>query len=162
VRKFKLVAVGGTFDIIHKGHLELLRTAFEVGDNVVIGLSTDDFVRRMGKLHEVKPYSERLENLKKLLINMRVDFRATVTPIEDPYGPAASDPAIEAIVVSDETQHKAFEINRLREIRGLKALEIIKVPMVLAENGKPISSTRIRLGEIDEEGRLLRKDKSTW
>jgi pantetheine-phosphate adenylyltransferase len=160
VCRFKLVAIGGTFDIIHKGHIELLRTAFEIGDKVIIGLSTDDFVKRMGKHHEVKPYFERLENLRKLLIDMRVDSRAIVTPIEDPYGPAASDSAIEAVVVSDETQHRAFEINRLREVKGLRALEIVKISMVLAENGKPISSTRIRLGEIDESGRLLRKNKS--
>ncbi len=159
MRRFRLVAIGGTFDVIHKGHGELLRTAFELGDKVLIGLTTDAFVRSMGKSHSVKPYVERLEGLKKLLANMQVMSRAIITPIEDPYGPTVSDPAIEAIVVSDETYDRAFEINRLREIKGLKTLEVVKIPMVLAEDGKPISSTRIRLGEIDENGRLLRKDK---
>lgn len=155
--RFKLIAVGGTFDIIHRGHIELLRTAFNLGDRVIIGLTTDSFVKRMGKTHEVKPYVERLENLKKLLSDMRVESRAIVTPIEDPYGPAAYDPSIDAIVVSDETYVKALEINKLREARGLKPLEILKIPMVLAEDGRPISSTRVRLGEIDGEGRLLKK-----
>ncbi|MBS7611834.1 phosphopantetheine adenylyltransferase [Candidatus Bathyarchaeota archaeon] len=154
--KFRLVAIGGTFDIIHKGHRELLRSAFELGDKVLIGLTTDTFIRSMSKPHRVKPYVERLESLKKLLVDMQVVSRAIITPIEDPYGPTISDPAIEAIVVSDETCNRAFEINRIREIKGLKALKVVKIPMVLAEDGKPISSTRIRLGEIDENGRLLR------
>lgn len=160
MRRFRLVALGGTFDTIHKGHKELLLTAFSLGDIVVIGLTTDRFARSMGKAHEVKPYVERFEGLKKLLEDMRVEARAIITPIEDPYGPAAYDPAVEAIVVSDETYKKALEINRLREARGLKTLEIVNIPMVLAEDGKPISSTRVKLGEIDEDGRLLRKDKS--
>lgn len=160
MRRFRLVALGGTFDTIHKGHRELLITAFNLGDNVLIGLTTDKFARSMGKTHEVKPYVERLESLKKLLEDMRVEDRAIITPIEDPYGPAAYNPAVEAIVVSDETYSRALEINKLREARGLKTLEIVKIPMVLAEDGKPISSTRVKLGEIDEDGRLLRKHKS--
>lgn len=159
VCKFKLIAIGGTFDVIHKGHRELLRIAFELGDKVLIGLTTDAFIKSMGKTHEVKPYVDRLEDLKKLLGDMKVASRAVIIPIEDPYGPAVSDPTIEAIVVSDETYNRALEINRLREAKCLKALKVLKIPMVLAENGKPISSTRIRLGEIDENGRLLRKDK---
>lgn len=157
--KFRLIAMGGTFDVIHKGHRELLRIAFELGDKVLIGLTTDAFIRSMGKTHEVKPYVDRLEDLNKLLVDMQVASRAIIIPIDDPYGPTVSDPAIEAIVVSDETYNRAFEINSLREAKGLNALKVVKIHMVLAENGKPISSTRIRLGEIDENGRLLRKDK---
>ena len=34
--QFSLVAMGGTFDIIHKGHLVLLSNAFEISDKVII------------------------------------------------------------------------------------------------------------------------------
>ena len=156
MRRFKLVAVGGTFDVIHKGHRRLLEKAFEVGEHVVIGLTTDTFAERMGKKHRVKPYSERLRMLEKFLEDTGVSCRARVEPLNDPYGPASTDPEIEAIVVSDETYPRAVEINRIRRARGLKPLEIVRIPMVIAENGKPISSTRIRLGEIDEDGRLLK------
>ena len=61
----------------------------------------------------------------------------------------------EAIVVSEETAPKAEELNRLRAQRGLRPLELVVIPMVLAEDGKPISTTRIRAGEIDRAGRLL-------
>ena len=51
--KFSLVAMGGTFDIIHQGHLTLLANAFEISNKVIIGLTSDEFVQKKGK----KPYS---------------------------------------------------------------------------------------------------------
>lgn len=39
----KVVITYGTFDILHAGHVNLLRRARELGDRLVIGLSTDDF-----------------------------------------------------------------------------------------------------------------------
>ena len=46
MKEFKKVAVGGTFDQLHRGHRALLGKAFEVGDKVVIGLTSDAFVER--------------------------------------------------------------------------------------------------------------------
>ena len=47
--KYDLVALGGTFEIIHKGHLELLRKAFSISSNVIIGLTSDDFAEKKRK-----------------------------------------------------------------------------------------------------------------
>ena len=48
--KFSLIAMGGTFDIIHRGHLTLLTKAFEISDKVIIGLTSDEFVQKKQKL----------------------------------------------------------------------------------------------------------------
>ena len=40
---FDIVATGGTFDILHKGHYMLLLKAFEVGRHVIIGVSSDNY-----------------------------------------------------------------------------------------------------------------------
>jgi len=154
---FRVVAVGGTFDELHRGHRALLRRAFEVGDHVLIGLSSDEFAGRMGKPHEVAPYERRLRELKALLMEWGVDGRAEIIPLNDPYGVTLSNGHVEAIIVSRETEPKAQEINEKRAAKGLPPLQIIVVEMVLAEDGLPISTTRIRRGEIDREGRLLRR-----
>jgi pantetheine-phosphate adenylyltransferase len=64
-------------------------------------------------------------------------------------------PDLDAILVSSETLLGAARINELRRWRGLNELEVIHVELVMAEDGKPVSTTRIRSGEIDREGRVL-------
>lgn len=155
--KFKVVAVGGTFDELHKGHKTLLMTAFNYGENVLIGLCTDEFARKLCKKHEVAPYEERVKELSKFLEEMGVSARAKIIPLSDPYGLTITSRKIEALVVSRETEPRAREINVLRERNGLPPLKIIVIDMVLAEDQIPISTTRIKRGEIDREGRIIVK-----
>ena len=68
MKEFKKVAVGGTFDQLHKGHRALLRKSFEVGEKVVIGLTSDSFVARMGKPHITASYEERRRELEAFLL----------------------------------------------------------------------------------------------
>ena len=154
MKRFKAVAVGGTFDQFHKGHLALLMKAFEVGEHVLIGLSSDEFARELRKPHKVASYEERLSDLKSFLKGHGLLDRAEIVTLHDPYGVTLSEGCVEAIVVSRETEPTAREINEKRRSRRLQPLEIIVIEMVPAENHAPISTTRIREGEIDREGRL--------
>ena len=45
-------------------------------------------------------------------------------------------------------------ISDIRKSRGLAPIQIVEIPFVLAEDGEPISSLRIRYGEIDAHGKL--------
>ena len=156
MKRFKAVAVGGTFDEFHKGHRALLMKAFEVGERVLIGLSSDEFARELRKPHKVASYEERLEDLKRFLKRRGLLDRAEIVTLHDPYGVTLSEGCVEAIVVSRETEPTAHEINEKRRARGLQPLEIIVIEMVPAENHVPISTTRIRRKEIDREGRVLK------
>ena len=40
---FDTVATGGTFDIMHRGHYTILLKAFDVGKQVIIGISSDEY-----------------------------------------------------------------------------------------------------------------------
>lgn len=130
--------------------------AFEVGNRVLIGLCSDDFARKLRKPHEVATYEERLEDLKDFLRRHGVLDRAEVIPLRDPYGVTLSSGCVDAIVVSRETEPRAYEINEKRRARGLPPLGIVVIEMVPAEDHVPISTTRIRRREIDHEGRLLK------
>lgn len=156
MKKFRKVAVGGTFDELHKGHRRLLAKAFEIGEIVLIGLCTDEFVRKMGKPHITAPYEVRLRELQDFMKKSKLNAKTEIIPLSDPYGNTLTDKCIEALVVSEETEKIALKINQKRSQRQLPPLKIITINMVPAENYKPISTTRIREGEIDREGHLLR------
>jgi len=155
-RKFNVVAVGGTFDEFHKGHRALLMKALEVGNRALIGLSSDEFAKKLRKPHKVAAYEKRLEGLKDFLGRHGVLDRVNVIPLRDPYGVTLSSGCVDAIVVSRETETRAHEINEKRRARGLPPLGIVVIEMVPAEDYVPISTTRIRRREIDREGRLLK------
>ncbi|MCW4053586.1 MAG: phosphopantetheine adenylyltransferase [Candidatus Bathyarchaeota archaeon] len=156
MKKFRKVAVGGTFDELHKGHRILLAKAFEVGEIVLIGLCTDEFVRKMGKPHVTAPYEARLKELQAFLKKSNLGGKTEIIPLKDPYGNTLTEKCIEALVVSEETEKTALKINQKRSEAQLPLLTIITISMVPAENYKPISTTRIRQGEIDREGHLLK------
>lgn len=156
MKKYEKVAVGGTFDELHRGHKALLNKAFEIGEKVVIGLSSDEFVTKMGKAHKTATYVERLKDLGLFLKKSGLAEKAEIVPLNDPYGLTISGKGLDALVVSKETESIADKINKIRVQAGLVPLKIITVHMVLAENSSPISTTRIRKGEIDRNGHLIK------
>ena len=60
-KNYSKVAVGGTFDKFHDGHKKLLSTAFEIGDRVEIGVTSDAFGGLKGNIDSCE---ERMKNLK--------------------------------------------------------------------------------------------------
>ena len=157
MKKFRKVAVGGTFDEFHRGHRVILMKAFEIGEHILIGLCTDEFVERMGKPHATASYEERLKELRAFLKALGLSDKTEIVPLNDPYGSTLTDTCIEALVVSEETEKTAIKINQKRSKAQLPPLTIVTISMVPAENYKPISTTRIREGEIDREGHLLKR-----
>jgi pantetheine-phosphate adenylyltransferase len=156
MKKYKKVAVGGTFDELHRGHKALLNKAFEVGDKVVIGLSSDSFVLKMGKPHKTASYEERRKELLTFLADSNLTKRAEIVTLDDPFGSTMTGEGLEALVVSKETLKTAERINEKRQKTGLSPLKLVIVNMVPAENNSPISTTRIRSGEIDRNGHMLK------
>jgi len=154
-KKFSTVLVGGTFDQLHKGHRALIMKTFEVGERVIIGLSSDQLVKEMNKKHEVSSYEERLAELRQFLRTNDVIDRAKIVPLDTPYGITLSTTIADALVVSKETEPVGVIINQKRETNELKPLELVVIDMVPAEDCIPISSTRIRHREIDREGHLV-------
>lgn len=147
------VGIGGTFNVIHKGHELLFETAFSVGTEVEVGLTSDEFAVRSRKV-DILPYFQRKANLSRFLERYGKPFE--VVMISDVLGTAATSEKLDAIVVSPETRPNAEAINESRRRNGLKQLKVFCIREVKADDSEPISATRIVKGEIDKDGRLLR------
>jgi len=147
------VALGGTFEPLHEGHKRLIDVAVKLGgSNLMIGVTCDEMARK--RLRSVLPFEVRVENLRRYFLR-RYGFEPEIVKICDPYGKTL-EIDFEYIVVSPETYKTARMINEKRVKMGKRPIKIVVVDFVLAEDGKPISSTRIKKGEIDRYGRLIK------
>ena len=157
-KRFKRVATGGTFDHLHAGHAAILEKSFQVGGDVVIGLTSDEFVSRIGKRPDY-PYRKREGELRRYIARHFPGRSYHIAKLHDYFGPGIADPDIRALVASPETSVRLGLANELRAEKGFPPLELIVVDWVNAEDGRPLSSTRIRSGEVDEEGRIIRRER---
>lgn len=149
------VCIGGTFDRLHKGHKTLIKKAFEVAGekgNVFIGVTTDDFARDK---KNIEPLTQRIEKIQEYLNEKNYHNKYVIKPIADRYGPSISGD-FDAIVVSSDTAKTAEEINKKRKEIGKNSLKIFEIPLVAAEDGLLVSSTRIRNNEINKNGEIIK------
>ena len=153
MKSFDLVAMGGTFDVVHIGHMALLDKAFSISSKVIIGLSSDQLAKKMGK-NLTNDYIKRLSLLKSVIEKNFPNSSYEISKLENDFGPAVIEGSVKALVVSEETGDKGIRLNELRAERNLSPVRIVVVPMVLAKDGKAISTTRIKNSEIDSNGNL--------
>jgi len=153
MKSFDLVAMGGTFDVVHSGHMALLDKAFSISSKVIIGLSSDQLAKKRGK-NLTSDYPKRLSLLKSVIEKNFPNSSYEISKLENDFGPAVIEGSVKALVVSEETSGKGIRLNELRAERNLSSVRIVVVPMVLAKDGKAISTTRIKNFEIDDSGNL--------
>ena len=124
--KFKTVLTYGTFDLLHYGHLEILRRASLLGDKLIVGVSTDKFNEIKGKTC-VLPYQKRKELIESL------DYVDEVIPENnwDQKVTDIQDNNIDIFVMGDDWEGKFDELKVF--------CEVIYLPRT-----KGISSSKLR------------------
>jgi phosphopantetheine adenylyltransferase/dephospho-CoA kinase len=125
-----------------------------VGARLYIGVSGEALVADKAQKHNLQAFPERCAAVQgfMLLLGSVVSHLSTVNihlvELEDAAGPAATDPSLQALVVSEETAAAATAINRQRQERGLCEVVLVQVPILwqTRPDGKreKVSSTWLR------------------
>jgi len=123
--RFRLLAMGGTFDRIHNGHKKLLTLAGCTADKIIVGITADSMLAGKSKASMIAKCDQRIENVRRFLTSLGTAEKFQLLEITNPYGPTIDDAAIESIIVSSETIPGAFKINEIRIEKGFSPLSIL-------------------------------------
>tara|TARA_B110000908_G_scaffold141183_1_gene168679 strand:+ start:299 stop:1657 length:1359 start_codon:yes stop_codon:yes gene_type:complete len=129
--KFKTILTYGTFDLLHYGHLDILRRASLLGDKLIVGISTDDFNELKGKT-SVLSYQKRKELLESL------DYVDKVIP-EDSWGQKANDIKdnnVDVFVMGSDWEGKFDELEKFCKVvyfPRTKGISTTKLKSILDE-----------------------------
>ena len=141
--------IGGTFDRFHIGHRNLFISGLSKCQAIEVWITVDSIARK--KDIRINPWEQRVEEIKQALdaYSERLSFHE----LTNLHGPAPTHEQASAIICTSETMSECEEINTMRGESGLFELEIICVEHTTSWDDFPISSSRIRNGEIDREGK---------
>jgi len=143
-----IAAVAGTFNVLHDGHKALLRRAFEIADEVRIGMTSD----RMAAESRSR-FVSMVMRRKELEAFLKGMGRYSIFEINDIYGPDEFMDDVDVLVVSEETLDNGKKVNDRRRERGLKPLELSVVQLIKTDSGDKISSSGIMEGRYSRSGR---------
>ena len=129
----RVVFTNGTFDILHRGHVEYLTRARALGDLLVVGLNTDASIRRIkGHGRPINPQRDRAIVLSALaavdyvcLFGDNTPARLIRTLIPDVLVKGA-DWKAEAIVGKDVVEAHGGVVRRIRLTRGRSTTSVIE------------------------------------
>ena len=135
----KKVITYGTYDLLHQGHINLLRRAKELGDYLIVGVTSDSFDRGRGKLNVRNNVLERVEAVKQT-------GYADEVIIEDYVGQKIDDIQkydIDIFAIGSDWEGKFDYLNEYCKVVYLPRTEGISSTMLREE-----TTPHIRLGVI--------------
>lgn len=143
----KRVITYGTYDLLHQGHINLLRRAKEMGDYLIVGVTSDSFDRGRGKLNVRNNVLERVEAVK-------ATGYADEVIIEDYVGQKIDDIQkynVDVFAIGSDWEGKFDYLNEFAQVVYLPRTEGISSTMLRAE-----TMTDVRVGIIGC-GRIARR-----
>ena len=129
----------GTYDLLHQGHINLLRRAKELGDYLIVGVTSDSFDRGRGKLNVRNNVLERVEAVK-------ATGYADEVIIEDYVGQKIDDIQkynVDIFAIGSDWEGKFDYLNEFAKVVYLPRTEGISSTMLRAE-----TTTDVRVGII--------------
>ncbi len=134
----------GTYDLLHQGHINLLRRAKELGDYLIVGVTSDSFDRGRGKLNVRNNVLERVEAVK-------ATGYADEVIIEDYIGQKIDDIQkynVDIFAIGSDWEGKFDYLNEFTKVVYLPRTEGISSTMLRAETTTDVSVGIIGCGRV--------------
>jgi len=152
--KYKIGVSGGTFDSLHRGHKYFLLTALSLAEKVYVTITSDKYTSLFKP--NASSFTLRKEKIKNFLKKESLTNRSKIVGIDDVYGiTLKKNIAFDVLFVTKDSIGGAKKINKKRQEYGLKPLKIEIIQLVKSEIGIPISSTNIKKGMFDKNGKVF-------
>lgn len=135
----KTVITYGTYDLLHQGHINILRRAKELGDYLIVGVTSDSFDRGRGKLNVRNNVLERVEAVK-------ATGYADKIIIEDYVGQKIDDIQrynVDIFAIGSDWEGMFDYLNEFTQVVYLPRTDGISSTMLRAE-----TTTNVRIGII--------------
>ena len=126
----KRVITYGTYDLLHEGHINLLRRAKELGDYLIVGVTSDSFDKGRGKLNVRNNVLERVEAVRKT-------GYADEIIIEDYLGQKIDDIQkynVDIFAIGSDWEGKFDYLNEYCKVVYLRRTEGVSSTMLRAES----------------------------
>ncbi|CAN6654524.1 phosphopantetheine adenylyltransferase [Trichomonascus vanleenenianus] len=151
--QYNVVAVGGTFDHLHDGHKLLLTlSGYICREMLVVGVTGPELLKNKKYAEAMQSYARRRTSVEDFVGYVFPALKVHCEMINDVYGPTATMPEIEALVVSKETRSGGDAVNKMRREKNWKELDIHEVQLVGCSDGDDetkLSSTELRRIELE-------------
>lgn len=134
----------GTYDLLHQGHINLLRRAKELGDYLIVGVTNDNFDRERGKLNVCNNVLERVEAVKATGL-------ADQIIIEDYFGQKIDDVQkydVDIFAIGSDWEGKFDYLNEYCQVVYLPRTEGISSTMLRDEQQQVVRVGIVGCGRI--------------
>jgi rfaE bifunctional protein nucleotidyltransferase chain/domain len=129
----KLILTNGCFDVLHVGHIRYLRGAKQLGGRVIVGVNSDDTVRKLkGEGRPRVPAAERAEVLAALadvdavVIFSEPDVRALIREIRPDVHAKGTDYTAESVPERDEVLANGGRVAIVGDAKDHSSTELLK------------------------------------
>lgn len=134
----------GTYDLLHQGHINLLRRAKSLGDYLIVGVTNDNFDRERGKLNVCNNVLERVEAVKATGL-------ADQIIIEDYFGQKIDDIQkydVDIFAIGSDWEGKFDYLNEFCQVVYLPRTEGISSTMLRGEQQQEVRVGIVGCGRI--------------
>lgn len=140
----KKIITYGTYDLLHKGHINLLKRAKELGDYLIVGVTSDSFDQERGKLNVCNNVLERVEAVRSTGL-------ADLIIIEDYFGQKIDDIQrynVDVFAIGSDWNGKFDYLNEYCDVVYLPRTEGISSTMLRGERQQVVRIGIVGCGNI--------------